>query len=49
MINENQPLSITKFVSLPKDYAGLNCAAIVAGIVEGILDSAEFVCFVLLF
>eukprot|EP01114_Cavostelium_apophysatum_P009126 TRINITY_DN2219_c0_g1_i2.p1 TRINITY_DN2219_c0_g1~~TRINITY_DN2219_c0_g1_i2.p1 ORF type:complete len:109 (+),score=16.19 TRINITY_DN2219_c0_g1_i2:362-688(+) len=42
MINENAPLSVTKFISIPKDYAGLNCANLVAGIVEGILDAAEF-------
>jgi len=42
MINENQPLSVTKFISTPKDYSGLNCSYFVAGIVEGILDAAEF-------
>jgi hypothetical protein len=42
MISENA-LVVTKFISTPKDYAGLNCAAFVAGIVEGILDAAEFV------
>jgi len=42
MISENQPLSVTKFISIPKDYGGLNCASFVAGIVEGILDATEF-------
>lgn len=43
MISENQPMLVTKFISTPKDYAGLNCASFVAGVVEGILDSADFV------
>jgi len=42
MISENQPLSITKFISTSKDYSGLNCSAFIAGIVEGILDASEF-------
>eukprot|EP01117_Protostelium_nocturnum_P014159 TRINITY_DN5356_c0_g1_i3.p1 TRINITY_DN5356_c0_g1~~TRINITY_DN5356_c0_g1_i3.p1 ORF type:complete len:228 (+),score=59.72 TRINITY_DN5356_c0_g1_i3:789-1472(+) len=42
MITENQPLSLTKFISTPKDYQGFNCASFVAGIVEGILDAADF-------
>jgi hypothetical protein len=43
MISENAPMIVTKYISTPKDYAGLNCASLVAGIVEGILDAAEFV------
>lgn len=43
MINENGPLMVTKFISIPKDYGTLNCNAFVAGIIEGILDAAEFV------
>ncbi|PRP83039.1 hypothetical protein PROFUN_09894 [Planoprotostelium fungivorum] len=42
MISENQSLPITKFISTPREYSGLNCASFVAGIVEGILDAAEF-------
>eukprot|EP00026_Physarum_polycephalum_P019239 Phypoly_transcript_21156.p1 GENE.Phypoly_transcript_21156~~Phypoly_transcript_21156.p1 ORF type:complete len:192 (+),score=11.20 Phypoly_transcript_21156:47-622(+) len=41
MISDNAIL-VNKFISTPKDLGGLNCAAIVAGIVEGILDGAEF-------
>jgi len=42
MIIENQPL-VNRFISTPKDFAGLNCAAYVAGIVQGILDAADLV------
>lgn len=42
MISDNAML-VNKFISTPKDLGGLNCAAFVAGIVEGILDGAEFV------
>lgn len=42
MISDNAIL-VNKFISTPKDLGGLNCAAFVAGIVEGILDGAEFV------
>ncbi|EFA85219.1 hypothetical protein PPL_02219 [Heterostelium album PN500] len=34
---------VNKFISLPKNLSSLNCAAFVAGIIEGILCSAEFV------
>jgi len=46
MIVEQAPL-VNKYVSLPKELAGLNCAAYVGGIVKGILDGADFVCIVL--
>ena len=35
-------LFVNKYISLPKDYASLNCAAFVAGIVRGALDGAGF-------
>ncbi|KAK6453687.1 transport protein particle complex subunit [Scheffersomyces xylosifermentans] len=41
MIIDNVPL-ISKFISIPKDYGNLNCAAFMAGIIEGALDSASF-------
>lgn len=41
MITDNVPL-VSKFISIPKDYGNLNCAAFIAGIVEGALDSAGF-------
>ncbi|EGG13846.1 hypothetical protein DFA_11607 [Cavenderia fasciculata] len=33
---------VNKYISLPKSLSSLNCASFVAGIVEGILSSAEF-------
>lgn len=41
MIIDSEPL-VSKFVSIPKDYGNLNCAAFIAGIIEGALDSAGF-------
>jgi Transport protein particle (TRAPP) component len=35
-------LMVNKYVSVPKDMGGLNCAAFVAGIVKGALDNAGF-------
>ncbi|KAG7692600.1 hypothetical protein KL930_004416 [Ogataea haglerorum] len=43
MIIDNAPL-LMKYISVPKEYEGLNCEAFVAGIVEGILDSTFFKC-----
>eukprot|EP01068_Selenidium_serpulae_P011046 Selendium_serpulae@DN5590_c2_g1_i2.p1 len=40
-INDKQMLP-NKFISVPRDYAHVNCGAFAAGIVEGILCSAEF-------
>lgn len=37
-----QPLTNT-FVSVPTDLGQLNCAALVAGIIAGVLDGASFV------
>lgn len=42
MITEDSTL-IDKFISVPKDMQGLNCASLVGGLVEGMLDAAEFV------
>jgi len=41
MITEDSTL-IDQFISVPKDMHGLNCASLVGGIVEGMLDGAEF-------
>ena len=41
MIRENKPLTNT-FISVPSDMGSLNCASYVAGIIAGILDSANF-------
>jgi tetrahydromethanopterin S-methyltransferase subunit D len=43
MIIENQPL-VNRYISTPKDLSGLNTAAFVAGIIQGILDGADLVC-----
>lgn len=40
MIIENSML-VNRFISIPKDRAGLNCAAFAAGIVHGMLEAAE--------
>uniref|UniRef100_A0A6B2LJ04 Trafficking protein particle complex subunit n=1 Tax=Arcella intermedia TaxID=1963864 RepID=A0A6B2LJ04_9EUKA len=41
MITEDTTL-INTFISVPKDMQGLNCASLVGGIVEGMLDGADF-------
>ena len=41
MIHEREPL-VNTYISVPKEYGHLNCASFVAGIVHGILDSADF-------
>lgn len=33
---------VNKYISVPKDYGDLNCAAFSAGIINGVLDSAGF-------
>jgi len=43
MINDKS-LLLTKFISVPRDFSHINCGAYAAGIVEGILQSAEFPC-----
>jgi hypothetical protein len=42
MIHENAPVTNT-FVSISADLGQLNCAAFMAGIIAGVLDSARFV------
>jgi hypothetical protein len=41
MIHDNEPL-INQYISVPKEMNQLNCAAFVAGIVEGVCDGAGF-------
>ena len=41
MIHEHSPLT-NAFISVPTDLGQLNCAALLAGIIAGILDSARF-------
>lgn len=41
MLNDKAFL-VNRFISVPRDFGAVNCGAYVAGIVEGILRSAEF-------
>ncbi|KAI9657487.1 MAG: TRAPP subunit trs31 [Trizodia sp. TS-e1964] len=41
MITDNDPL-VNQYVSVPKEMSQLNCAAYVAGIVEGVCDGTGF-------
>lgn len=41
MIVDNEPI-INTFISIPKEMSQLNCAAFVAGIIEGMCDAAGF-------
>lgn len=41
MIIDNTPLT-NQYISVPKDMSQLNCAAFVAGIIEGVCDGAGF-------
>lgn len=41
MIYDNEPL-VNQYISVPKEMNQLNCAAFVAGIVEGACDGAGF-------
>lgn len=41
MISDNEPL-VNQYISVPKEMNQLNCAAFVAGIVEGVCDGAAF-------
>lgn len=41
MIIDNDPF-VNQFVSVPRELSQLNCAAFVAGIVEGACDGAGF-------
>ena len=38
----DRDLLVNRFISVPKDYHGMNCASFVAGIVKGCLESAGF-------
>ncbi|KAK5149151.1 NO signaling/Golgi transport ligand-binding domain-containing protein [Cryomyces antarcticus] len=42
MITDNDPL-VNAYISIPKEMSQLNCAAYVAGIIEGVCDGAGFV------
>lgn len=41
MITDNEPL-VNTFISIPKEISQLNCAAFVAGVIEGMCDAAGF-------
>ncbi|KAJ9656569.1 Trafficking protein particle complex subunit 31 [Coniosporium apollinis] len=41
MVTDNEPL-VNTYISVPKEMSQLNCAAYVAGIVEGVCDAAGF-------
>ena len=41
MLYDNDPL-VNQYISLPKEMNQLNCAAFVAGIIEGVCDGAGF-------
>ena len=43
MLFDNTPV-VNTFISVPKEMGGLNCAAFVAGVVEGCLSAASFPC-----
>lgn len=39
MVSDNEPL-VNAYVSVPREMSMLNCAAYVAGVVEGVCDGA---------
>jgi hypothetical protein len=41
MISDNEPV-VNQYISVPKEISQLNCAAYVAGIIEGCCDGAGF-------
>ncbi|QUC22421.1 uncharacterized protein UV8b_06662 [Ustilaginoidea virens] len=41
MIIDNEPL-VNRYISVPREMSQLNCAAFVAGVVEGVCDGADF-------
>ncbi|KAF2468833.1 trafficking protein particle complex subunit 5 [Lindgomyces ingoldianus] len=41
MLYDNEPL-VNQYISLPREMSQLNCAAFVAGIIEGVCDGAGF-------
>ena len=40
MISDNEPL-VNMYISVPKEMNQLNCAAYVAGIIEGVCDAGQ--------
>jgi hypothetical protein len=42
MITDNDPL-LSKYISIPKDLSRLNCGALMAGIIEAVLEGSQFV------
>lgn len=42
MIADNEPI-INKFISVPKDFSQFNCSALIAGLIEAILEGQRFV------
>ena len=41
MISDNDPV-VNQYISVPKEMNQLNCAAYVAGIIEGVCDGTAF-------
>ena len=41
MVTDNEPL-VNSYVSMPREMSQLNCAAFVAGIIEGVCDASGF-------
>ncbi|OCL09939.1 hypothetical protein AOQ84DRAFT_316207 [Glonium stellatum] len=41
MLYDNEPL-VNTYISLPREMSQLNCAAYVAGVIEGVCDGAGF-------
>ena len=41
MVTDNEPL-VNSYVSVPREMSQLNCAAFVAGIIEGVCDASGF-------
>ncbi len=41
MVSDNEPL-VNTYISVPKEMNQLNCAAFVAGVVEGVCDGSGF-------
>lgn len=42
MISDNDPL-VNRYLCVPKELSQLNCGAFIAGIVEAVLEGAQFV------
>lgn len=40
MISDNEPL-VNQYISVPKEMNQLNCAAFVAGVIEGVCDGCR--------